>query len=264
MKLIALFGSALAALALLGSQTPQGKALVQTGLSGLDGRPVKTILIIGNSRTYYHDMPVMISRIAASAGSPYRYAITTLAWGGASFQQNWESEDVQRALARRWDQVILQPESRAQVDDSSNASFFTYGSKLIQAARTTGSPVAIIVNWGYGESLYTNDPPNMRQRYIQAIDDADQTLAQTSGAKLIETSDVWEQVHAAHPDLLLYEDGNHPTIYGSYLSALMIDGFMEGRAVSKETYAPEAVDQASAFNIRQSVAAHYALTPFSS
>ncbi len=59
----------------------------------------------------------------------------------------------------------------------------------------------------------------------------------------------------------LYEDGNHPTVYGSYLSALMIYGFISGGDVTQVTYRPAGVDEVSAQEIRRIVASHYANDP---
>jgi hypothetical protein len=232
-------------------------AAVQASLGYFDKRPVRHILIIGNSRTYYHQMPQMVGRMAEAARSPVRLAIAVQAWGGASFEENWNSPEVQRLLKQHWDLVILQPESRANTSDDTSRSFATYGEKLIMAARETGSPVALIINWGYGESLYTGDPPEMRQAYIDAIETATRELASNAGAQVIDTSKVWEQVHAAAPALALYEDGNHPTVYGSYLSALMIYGFIYGADVAAAPYPPDGMDPAQAQLIRGAVGRFY-------
>jgi hypothetical protein len=58
-------------------------------------------------------------------------------------------------------------------------------------------------------------------------------LSETTSAGLIETSDVWESFIQNHPDISLYLDGNHPSVAGSYLSALMIYGFLFGEGVKK-------------------------------
>ena len=88
MKALLVAAAAVGTVAALCAWTPQGQAFVQSDF-GLDRRPIKTILLIGNSRTYYHDMPAMVSRISASARLPYRLTITTLAWPGASLEENW-------------------------------------------------------------------------------------------------------------------------------------------------------------------------------
>jgi hypothetical protein len=240
---------------------PPFEHALQTGLDYFDKRPATRVLIIGNSRTYYHDMPFMVREIADSAHSPVRYVITTLAWGGASFEEMWKDSEVQGLLRRRWDQVVLQAESRAHLDAATNSSFQTYGEKLISAAASSGSPVALIVNWGYGESAYVGLPQGNRERYIAFIETNHRALAARTGASLIETCEVWEEVHAAEQSLPLWEDGNHPTIDGSYLSALMIYGFLSEDGVGKATFRPGGVDEKAARIIKGLVAQHYGNGP---
>jgi lysophospholipase L1-like esterase len=216
-----------------------------------DPRPVKTVLLIGNSRTFYNDLPGMVRRIADSAHSPVRLSITMLAWGGASFEENWNDEGVRAALQKHWDAVILQAESRAIASEENRASFSTYGRKLIAAGRQGGSPVAVIVNWAYGESIYSDAPPGTRDDAIGTVEQITRGLADQADARVIDTCAVWERIHAAHPRLPLYEDGNHPTVAGSYISALMIYRFLSGGSVERATYLPDGVDAQAAEPIKR-------------
>ena len=87
MRLLPVSALAIALLAMLCAWTPQDESIIQAGLNNFDKRPVKAILLIGNSRTYYHGMPSMVPRIMSSEGSPYRYAVTTMAWPGATLEE---------------------------------------------------------------------------------------------------------------------------------------------------------------------------------
>ncbi|MGO4870570.1 MAG: hypothetical protein ACLPGW_08155 [Roseiarcus sp.] len=247
----------------LGSNTAVQET-AQRWLDKFDKRPVRSILIVGNSRTYFHGMPAMVRRMADSAGEPTRYDISTLAWGGASFEENWKDAGVQQALQRRWSQVILQAESRASIDDDKRASFLTYGEKLIGAASNAGSPVALIVNWGYGNANFVNfadGPSAARKRYVAAIETDTRSLASQARAELIDTSDVWEETLAAAPSLPLYEDGNHPTLNGSYLSALMIYGFLSGHGVAEVSYRPFGMEESTAEFLKDEVDRYYGRFP---
>ena len=224
-------------------------------LDRFDQRPVLRILMIGNSRTYYHDMPRMVRQIADGAHSPVRLEITMLAWGGVSFEDEWAKAEVQRALSQHWDQIILQPESRAVGNAQNRESFETYGEKLIAACRSTNSPVALIINWGYAEQDYGSAAD--RQQHIELIEEAERGLAGNAGAQVIDTSVVWERVHAADPGLPLYDDDNHPSIYGSYLSALMIEGFLSKGSVKDTAYDPPTVGKDDAAVFRNAVMDYY-------
>lgn len=87
---------------------------------------------------------------------------------------------------------------------------------------------------------------------------AARSLAEQTGAQLVYTSDLWEQVHKESPTVNLYEDGNHPTVSGSYLSAMMIYGFLFGSDVSKVSFKPIGVDDDSARIIQSDVDRYYA------
>jgi len=237
--------------ALFATETPRGRYYASEAAGWFDPRPVKTVLLIGNSRTFYNDLPDMVRRIADSAHSPVRLSITMLAWGGASFEENWNDAGVRAALQKHWDAVILQAESRAITSEENRASFSTYGRKLITAGRQSGSPVAVIVNWAYGESIYADAPPGSRDEAIGTVEQITRGLADQADAKVIDTCATWERIHAAHPRLPLYEDGNHPTITGSYISALMIYRFLSGGSVEQATYLPDGVNAQTAEPIKR-------------
>jgi hypothetical protein len=246
---LCLIGIAIVAI-MFATQSSRGQYYAAEIAGWFDPRPVKTVLLIGNSRTFYHDLPGMVRRIADSAHSPVRLSIKMLAWGGASFEENWNDAGVRAALQKHWDAVILQAESRA-IAEENRASFATYGRKLIAAAHQGGSPVGVIVNWAYGESLYADAPPGTRDEAIGTVEQITRGLADQADARVIDTCAVWERIHAAHPRLRLYEDGNHPTIAGSYISALMIYRFLSGGGVEQTTYLPDGVDAQAAEPIKR-------------
>jgi hypothetical protein len=226
-------------------------------LDVFDKRPVKTVLILGNSRVFFHDMPDMVRDIADSARAPVLYAITTRTWPGARLEDHWKDDVVQRLLRQRWDTVIIQAESAAQIDDAATQSFLTHGEKLVAAASASGSPVAVIVNWAYDNSAYTGPYQGNRPRHIGVIQASHRALARRTGASLINTGEVWEEVRAADASVTLYEpDGNHPSIDGSYLSALMIYGYISGSDVTAATFRPSGVDEKAARTIKRLVAQH--------
>ena len=68
------------------AQDGSAAALSQRTVDLLDSRPARSILIVGNSRTYYNDMPAMIREIADSAGSPAKFQIETSAKPGYYFK----------------------------------------------------------------------------------------------------------------------------------------------------------------------------------
>jgi hypothetical protein len=192
----------------------------------IDRREEKPVLIIGNSRSFYNDMPTMLRFIADSDHSPERWAITLEAWNAARFEDHWESGKAPEELGRRWAEVVLQAESAASLTDESRASFETYGQKLVARAHAAGSPVALVVNWGW--SAYRFTEPSLAQakeaaeRYADRLADDHRRLAAETGAQLIDVNTAWRELGRQPDGLELSSDGNHPTVYGSYVFALSI------------------------------------------
>ena len=121
----------------------------------IDSRPSRSILIIGNSRTFFNDMPGMLRKIADSAGSPAKFEIESSAIPGASFRDHWDSRRSRALLRERWDDVILQPESGAQVTEQGNDDFLSYGARLGELVTRTGSSGYLVLGWPYDPSAYS-------------------------------------------------------------------------------------------------------------
>jgi hypothetical protein len=90
----------------------------------LDGRPAHTVLFLGNSRTYYHHMPAMVRAIADSAHDPEKYQPVMAAYPGASFQNLAGVDRVRKLAGARWDDVVMQGESRGQTSEALRREFF--------------------------------------------------------------------------------------------------------------------------------------------
>lgn len=76
----------------------------------LDSRSPKFILFIGNSRTFYHDMPMMVRKVADSADSPYRFVISQHTIPGGQLSDHVASEKLNNLLHYKWDEIIIQGE----------------------------------------------------------------------------------------------------------------------------------------------------------
>jgi hypothetical protein len=220
----------------------------------LDPRPARTILVVGNSRTYYHDMPAMIRAIADSAGSPSKYEIEVDAEPGASFESLWAEARTRALLRQGWDEAIFQGESRGQSTEALEASFRTFGEKLIRAASLRGGPPRLVVNWAYDPVLYEGDTDGSeRAVHRSAIRGQHMLVAEQVEARPIDVERLWETTRLRHAAIPLTEDGNHPTIAGSYLFALALYADLSGQDVRQVSYVPKGLRPADAETLRESV-----------
>jgi hypothetical protein len=206
-----------------------------------DSRPVQSVLFVGNSRMYSHEMPPLVREIADSAGAPVRYRIRMWALPGQTFPGHHADPNVQALLTKKWDRVIFQGESGAHHTDESRRDFTDYGTQLISKAKAAGSPASLIVGWTYGPAFYEEHWPGGRAWHHRAIQDDYRVLARRTDAGLIDAGGAWRRMEAKAPDFSLAPDGNHPSVHGAYLTALMVYAHLTEGDVSKVTWAPEGV-----------------------
>ena len=215
-----------------------------------DARPAKTVLLIGNSRTSANALPAMLRRISDAAKDPQRLEVTLLAFDGASMESQWRSEECQRKLAGKWNEVIVQGESRGQSTPELALSFETFGEQLLRTAHPDGGPPRLIVNWAYDPGAYPNGG---RAEHFAQVEAAHRRIAADTGARLIDVGDLWERARLDHPEIALTRDFNHPTIAGTYLFALAIYSALAGRTVATLDYAPSSLSPATAADLRKEV-----------
>jgi hypothetical protein len=231
------------------------RAILARAEDAFDSRPARTILILGNSRTSSHDMPDMVRAMADSAHDPQKLEITLDAPGGGSFEILWNDSATRKLLKERWDDVILQGESRGQSSEELARSFQSNGANLIDAAHPASGRVRLVVNWAYASRLWSDGDPDGTERadFQREIRTSTTALGERSGAHLIDIAAIWSAVERDYPEIVLTEDGNHPSLAGSYLFALALYGDLSRRDVGNVTYAPSGLDLSGAAKIRQVV-----------
>jgi len=203
----------------------------------LDRRPVHRLLFLGHSYTYYNDMPAMVARMADSANSPIRYDITMSAFPNASLEDHWHNRETRQLLSRGgWYRVIAQPETSSE-PQAPGSSLYVYGSKLLVG--TAEQPPVIVISWLPSADFYR------RQNWtISRSEDGDilqenlRGLAIATGADVVDIARVWDGVLAQQLPFSLYKDGNHPSLEGSYLAALVVYAGLSHADVTAVTYVP--------------------------
>jgi hypothetical protein len=235
-----------------------------------DSRPERTVLFIGNSRTFYHDMPFMVRSIADSAGFPEKLHVEMDAEPSVSLADHMKSPDTQALLARRWDHVVLQVLSREQYSAQQSGGAWEAATAMIREIQAKGSSPAMFVTWRYTDqctkdagmpplagdlatSGYANMHLNIQQQHAR--------LAALTGVDLVNVGLVWEDLQSQPKDFKLYDDCNHPSIYGSYLSALMFYSYFSGRDVADVVFKPKQISTQDAEMLRTVVSRYLAQSP---
>jgi hypothetical protein len=173
--------------------------------------PPLRVLMVGNSFTYYHDLPQTLARLS-TLGAPRRLEVRAIAPDGAMLEGHWQSGEAVRALEKeRFDVLVLQENSllilRRPESMRQHARLFA------QEAKKRG--VSLVL---YMTPAYRHEPetaPAIRRAYEET--------ASEIGARAAPAAVAFETARREAPSLSLHErDGVHPNATGSYLAALVL------------------------------------------
>jgi len=170
------------------------------------------ILFIGNSYTYYNNLPGLVEEMARAGGRPVEAQSVTL--GGATLEGIYAGSNALAVLrGQRWDLVVLQEHStlglyqfNGDMVVNSPAAFFAWARIWDAEIRAQGARPVFLNTWAR----------KGRAELQTHIDWSYAAIARELGAGLIPVGAAFQGV----TDVELYEpDGSHPSAAGSYLAA---------------------------------------------
>jgi hypothetical protein len=178
------------------------------------------VLFVGNSYTFFNEMPAMVAELAHSAREPRPLQYELAVEGGVTLE--WHQQQprtLERIDAGPWDDVVLQEQSLRPVDEAER--FYTYGQRLIDRVTVQGARPVLYLTWA------RQGQPAMQT----ALNRAYTELARRTGAVVAPVGVAWQRALEADPELPLYtEDGSHPTALGSYLAACVFYTVLYGES----------------------------------
>lgn len=211
-------------LALLPMATGQGKSVAVRQSQKLH------VLFIGNSYTYYNNLPRMLAGLAASAKPARMLEIEMLTVGGATLKRLWDSGQAQQALARgKWDYVVLQEQSTLGmskfVDDvpqiNDPAEFHAAARVYDAEIKKLGAKTLFYMTWAR-----QNNPGGQTQ-----LAEAYTKIGRELNTSVAPVGLAWQAALKARPDLALHvEDKSHPNPAGSYLAACVFYAVFYGQS----------------------------------
>ncbi len=181
------------------------------------------VLFVGNSFTYFWNMPQLVKAMGENRGVPLSIHQSTV--GGSNLKQHWEGgkRTVTRKLIKegKWDYVILGDHSLSTINTPER--FEEYGKKFSELIRSVGAEPIFYVTWAYKSNPLMQ--PTITKAYLE--------LAHKVNAKVIPVGPIWMKARNLRPDLNLYFDDKHPSSDGSYLIALIVYKALTGKSISK-------------------------------
>ena len=228
------------------------------------------MLFIGNSYTYYNNLPSFVSNIAISFGDTVNAESSTP--GGASlFGHTNNSSTLSKINQQPWDYVVLQEQSQKPSLSPSfvSSNVFPYATQLVDAIYLNNSCTEPLfyMTWGRKNgdaSNCTAYPPvctylGMQQRLRESYLE----MGVTNSASVSPVGEAWKNFMEIDSITDLYTaDESHPSIYGSYLAACTFYASLFKKSPIGSTFIPNQIDAATA-NLIQNVASNTVLDSLS-
>lgn len=204
----------------------------------------RRVLFVGNSHTFYNDLPGMIQHLAHEEGKSIW--VEGSLRGGATLGDHWENPNLHQALSQgRYDVVILQG---ASLEPLFGADDYVENFQNLAALANEGGAIPILYEvWPRGESdrLYHEEwAPNSPEEFGTLIWATSERALKGSSAVLAPVGRAWEESRRRETGIQLYrQDGNHATRAGTYLAALVIYGVIAERELGKELWRPGQISE---------------------
>lgn len=211
------------------------------------------ILFIGNSFTYYNNMPEMLRQLASSLN--LKMAPSRAIKGGQTLKGHLEDEFLPRILNDGgFDYAVIQdasyPPSYSTKDVINNV--YPYAHKIDSLAKAGSPNVKTIyyMTWGHKDGIRkankTDYPLNHTYHGMQQrLNTSYLEMAHDNGGICAPVGMAWERVVNERPDIDLFsaKDRYHPSKEGSYLAACTILSTILGKPFVSPYYAglPEEV-----------------------
>ncbi len=182
----------------------------------------KRVLFVGNSYTYFWNLPQLVTAMAESQDQKIYTQQSTS--GGVNWKQHWDGDKelkTQELIKNGdWDIVVLQNHSLSTVKNQDE--FFEYGKKLISLVKSSGAKPLLYVTW-------SREANPLMQKEINADYFK---LAEETASDVLAVGSAWAEAGKLKPELELYHpDGSHPSPYGSYLTAALFYKKLLGKSV---------------------------------
>lgn len=213
--------AALALLLLVGTvalkaQVPLFPSVVPDSLGKL---PPVRILFIGNSYTFYNDMPRQLQEIAASMGDERTIITERVVKGGRALREHWNDTLALAAIRRGgWDLVVLQEHSLGALNAPDTMR--KYIRLFTEEIRKVGAVPVLYMTWARQYNPKSQD--SISRVYTR--------IGREFGAVVAPVGLAWQRVRHEYPAIVLFDpDGTHPSGEGSYLAACVFYAVFSAR-----------------------------------
>ncbi len=184
------------------------------------------VFFIGNSYTYFNNLPALVANIAQSMGDEMTCAGNTP--GGCTLEMHSSNASMETICRGGWDFVVMQEQSHlpAFPIEQVEEMVFPFAERLadsVYAFNPDAEPM-FFMTWGrkngdteFGPlyplmSTYEGMDSLLYERYMY--------MGAANNASVCPVGRVWHHLRDHHSEIELYQpDGSHPSLAGSYAAA---------------------------------------------
>ena len=169
------------------------------------------VLFIGNSLTYFNDLPRILETLSDSGGRPL-LETRMVAKPDYSLEDHWNDGDALATIRKGgWDIVVLQ-QGPSSVE-ANRQLLIDYTTRFGAAIQQIGARPALYMVW----------PTIDRAADFDRASESYRLAAAAVSGLLLPVGDAWRAAWRREPSMRLYApDGLHPSVEGSYLAALVM------------------------------------------
>ena len=185
------------------------------------GRPLR-VLFIGNSLTYSHDLPAMVSQLAQAASSARPFEPHAITFGGFTLSDHLGANAAAAKIAAGgWDAVVLQEQGQFPGwPEEREARFFASARTFHGMIRSAGARTVFYDTMARRDGDAPKFPHDDYAAMQRRVDEGYASIARELGADIAPVGPGYRALHQRMPDLSLWEpDGLHPSVAGTYLAA---------------------------------------------
>ena len=201
------------------------------------------VLFIGNSLTFYNDMPDMFAELAVSGG--HTVEVDMSAYGGWTLSDHAASDNTGSKLEQHWDYVVLQEQSviPSIIDERTEKM---YPAVRLLYSKVSRGALILFMTWGRRDGLIDAGFSTFSDMQTQ-IQAGYTEIGNELGVVVAPVGVAWQDVIQQNPQVNLWHtDGVHPSKEGSYLAACVFYAVIFQQSPEGLTYTaglPEEITQ---------------------
>lgn len=197
-------------------QSPVKPTTAQTPLQ------TQSILFIGNSYTHMNSMPVLFDKVAEAKGVKMHVEMNALS--NHSFKMHSLRPELYAKLReRKWDYVVFQGFSRelSYPEKHIDTASLPYFQQMLDSvyANNTCTNVLLYMTWGYKDGVVDRPEIDTYTKMSDSIRKGYEYVSMKYNLPIVPVGQVWQEVRNNSKINLYREDGQHPTLEGSFLIA---------------------------------------------